>query len=464
MASPGSSFIIVGAGVFGLSTAIHLQHRGFKNVTIFDKQDYHKSAYSPFDGGDSASADSHKVIRSAYGPNKPLQDLANRAIGTWKQWNADSGVELFSHSGWARVTDIGRPQDVDIATFNTLKLVGLGDTQYFLNNDEDLKRARQQGWYGPRFDQFNRRERGLPLDGVFDANAGMVQADLACKYALQLAKSGGATTIFGPGQGEFTEFIRAENEPDRVIGIKTKDGKEHRADYVIVAAGPYTPQIVPELQSFVTATAGNFIFVKVPEHVRHRYEADVFPTWAWNYSGNSESGGLTGFPVDRHGNLKISYRSPKWTNPVASTSQEALISIPVTIEEIASHGGPPLSPLEETKAFIKENLPELVGEEITLAKMCWYTDTVDLQFVMDRVPSTEGLVVVTGGSGHGFKFLPVLGEYVVDVLEGKSNEYTQLWKWRTPSAEDIARIQTNTTSDERNWHKQPLASAENLKW
>jgi sarcosine oxidase/L-pipecolate oxidase len=177
------------------------------------------------------------------------------------------------------VTDIGRPRDVDIDTFNTLKLAGLGDTQYFLNNDEDLKRAREQGWYGPRFDQFNRRERGLPLDGVLDANAGMVQADLACKYALQLAKSGRATTIFGPSQGEFIGFIRAENEPNRVIGIKTKDGKEHRADYVIVAAGPYTPQIVPELQSFVTATAGNLIFVKVPEYLRHKYEADVFPTW-----------------------------------------------------------------------------------------------------------------------------------------------------------------------------------------
>lgn len=162
-----------------------------------------------------------------------------------------------------------------------------------------MDRAREKGWYGPRFDQFNRRERGLPLDGVFDANAGMVQADLACKYALQLAKSGGATTIFGPGQGESTGFIRAENEPNRVIGIKTKDGKEHRADYEMVAAGPHTPQIVPELQPFVTATAGNFIFVKVPEHLRHRYEADVFPSWAWNYSGNSESGGLTGLPVDR---------------------------------------------------------------------------------------------------------------------------------------------------------------------
>jgi len=64
----------------------------------------------------------------------------------------------------------------------------------------------------------------------------------------------------------------------------------------------------------------------------------------------------------------------------------------------------------------------------------------------------------------GFKFLPVLGEYVVDVLEGKSNDYTRLWQWRKPSPEQLARMRTNTTSDERNWHKQALASKEDLKW
>lgn len=103
--------------------------------------------------------------------------------------------------------------------------------------------------------------------------------------------------------------------------------------------------------------------------------------------------------------MKISYRSPKWTNPQPSTSSSAHISVPATVSEIEASGGPPLSPLEETKAFIRENLPELVGAEIVLAKMCWYTDTIDLDFVIDRVPDTSGLIVVTGGSGHG-GFLP----------------------------------------------------------
>lgn len=64
----------------------------------------------------------------------------------------------------------------------------------------------------------------------------------------------------------------------------------------------------------------------------------------------------------------------------------------------------------------------------------------------------------------GFKFLPVLGEYVVDVLEGKSKEYTRLWQWRRPTEEQAARIRDNATADRLNWHKQRLATPEDLNW
>ncbi|KAM0435992.1 hypothetical protein ACHAPT_002884 [Fusarium lateritium] len=461
MTSPVSSVIIVGAGVFGLSSALHLQQRGYRNIKIFDKQDYHASAYSPFNGGDSASSDSHKVIRSAYGDSAILQDLANRAIDKWKQWNKDSGQELFLNTGWARLTDIGRPQDVDIETFKTMSEAGLGHTQYFLHSDEDIKRAEADGWGGARLDQFGRRKRGLALDGVFDSNAGLANADLACKYALDLIEKGGAETYFGD-KGELSSLIRDDKDPRRVVGIVTKDGERHFADLVIVAAGPFSPLIVPELKNFMTTTAGNFVFIKVPEHLQHRYRADVFPTWAWNYAGSSESGGLTGFPLDRHGILKISYRSLKWTNPSDADSTTPF-SAPATVAEVEKRG-PPLSPIEETKEFARENLPDLVGAEITAVKMCWYADTVDLDFVIDRVPETEGLLVVTGGSFHGFKFLPVLGEYVVDVLEGKENKYTQFWRWRTPTKEQKEKILHNTLSNERVWAKQKLATPEDLKW
>lgn len=78
--------------------------------------------------------------------------------------------------------------------------------------------------------------------------------------------------------------------------------------------------------------------------------------------------------------------------------------------------------------------------------MCWYTDSMDNNFLIDYVPGyQDSLFVASGGSGHGFKFLPVLGEvcrddctgrnpdiqHVVNALERKPDQFTELWKWRS---------------------------------
>lgn len=63
MTTPTDRVIIVGAGVFGLSTALHLARGGYKNVTVFDYQPYHESVYDPNQGCDSASSDINKIYR-----------------------------------------------------------------------------------------------------------------------------------------------------------------------------------------------------------------------------------------------------------------------------------------------------------------------------------------------------------------------------------------------------------------
>lgn len=67
MISPGSRIIIVGAGVFGLSTALWLSRGGYEDITIFDSCALDKKNYNPADGCDGASADINKVFRTAYG-------------------------------------------------------------------------------------------------------------------------------------------------------------------------------------------------------------------------------------------------------------------------------------------------------------------------------------------------------------------------------------------------------------
>lgn len=78
-------------------------------------------------------------------------------------------------------------------------------------------------------------------------------------------------------------------------------------------------------------------------------------------------------------------------------------------------------------------LPELRKNaiDITATRLCWYTDTFDNHFVVDVVPNRPGVIVATGGSGHAFKFLPVLGRFVADRIEGKeSDKIMEFRRWR----------------------------------
>lgn len=91
----------------------------------------------------------------------------------------------------------------------------------------------------------------------------------------------------------------------------------------------------------------------------------------------------------------------------------------------------PLQALHAIQEHIAVNLPELAPFGLASTKLCWYTDSIDNSFVVDHVPGRKGVVVCSGGSGHGFKFLPILGREVVKILEGKETVFREMWKWRS---------------------------------
>lgn len=101
-----------------------------------------------------------------------------------------------------------------------------------------------------------------------------------------------------------------------------------------------------------------------------------------------------------------------------------------------------------------------------MTRLCWYTDSFDNHFVIDFVPGMDGVMVATGGSGHGFKFLPNLGKYVVDRIEGKQDDkgFLERWKWRSLKAGEKAfnNIMEGTRSN-RALQRQPLTMEDSLK-
>jgi sarcosine oxidase/L-pipecolate oxidase len=73
------------------------------------------------------------------------------------------------------------------------------------------------------------------------------------------------------------------------------------------------------------------------------------------------------------------------------------------------------------------------------ARICWYSDTRDGEWLIDYHPGWKGLFVATGDSGHGYKFLPNLGEKIVDVMQGQGGKLGEKWQWREMKNDGVGR-------------------------
>lgn len=430
--------IIVGAGVFGLTTALHLAHQGYSDVHVFDKQPYHDNGYAFSAGCDAASADENKILRASYGSGKLYQDLAFEAMKHWEAWNQQisnstdlpqglsTSDKLWDNCGFLRIGNTFDEHEVETqANFPA----DIKHTQYRVNDPQRVQDATKDGIPKEKLDPFNRQVRGLQTDGMLDMTAGFVLASKACSFALHLCRKAGVSFHLGAGRGEFRSFIKRD---DTVIGITTVDGTSHTASLVVVAAGGWTPSLVPQADRLLETTAGSIVIFQLPKERKDlwdKYDPERFPVWSWKmdtYRPGTSTGGLYGLPRTPDGIVKFGFRGAKWTNYTWKTTEVGRkVSYPKTdLDQI------PEKAFDTVRAFCKENMQDLLGLDMYRGRLCWYTDSVDNSFLIDQVPGSPGLMVAGGGSGHGFKFLPVLGKHVVDVIEDKDTEYTRLFSWR----------------------------------
>jgi len=440
-----SKIVIVGVGVFGLSTALHLSRRGYNNVHVFDKQPYDQNSYANSEGADAASADENKILRASYGDAKLYQDLAFKAMPEWRHWNEllaqtsredlppglSPEIKLWDNCGFLRLSGNGLEKS-EILTQEKFP-PDLAHTQYRVSDPQRRSDARADGFPHSKIDPFDRLARHLPTDGIFDATAGYVLASRACAFALHLCHKAGVHIHLGPSHA--LENITYSSNKTKATGITTASGHHHKADLLILACGGWTPSLLPtKLSHLLETTSGSVLSTRLPKDrpdLWNRFAPANFPVWSWNMGSYSQPGkdigGIYGLPRTPEGVVKIAFRGAKWTNYVHTHPETGeKISYPKTdVDEVPEEG------MRVLRTFAAENMPELLDLELEKGRLCWYTDSVDNNFLIDRVPGVENLVVASGGSGHGFKFLPVLGEHVVDVVEGRGTAYTRLFAWRS---------------------------------
>ncbi|OTA56649.1 FAD dependent oxidoreductase [Hypoxylon sp. EC38] len=472
--NPSSKIIIVGSGVFGISTALWLARSGYKDVTVLDMQDTATTAYDPLAGVDSASADLNKIIRFSYGDEIEYQRLATEAARMWEGWNCEIAEapadelperlrngdrKLWWNAGLLRMSSEAELGDFEIATLENMEREGIRELQFRTDDDAEIARAKERGW-AHKLDPCRRQERFGTHKAVLDSTAGFVYAYKSCAWAQHLARKAGVKFVLDPVRGKVVDIT---NKGDHPV-VHTADGIEHSADLVVVAGGGWTPSLIPEVQGLLETTAGSVANIQIPKNRLDLWEKFVpenQPVISW---GSHQGKEVYSLPRDENGVFKIGWRKTKWTN--FKDVRGKRISVPKTAhvtEEKETRI--PTEALNSIKEYITINFPELVPLGISSTRLCWYTDSIDNSFVVDFVPGRPGVAVCSGGSGHGFKFLPILGREVVKILEGKGSEtvYGQMWRWRS-SSEPTRNGLEEGEQGPRVLLKQTMASESDLKF
>lgn len=209
----------------------------------------------------------------------------------------------------------------------------------------------------------------------------------------------------------------------RVTGVELEDGSSVEADLVVLATGAWTGKLV-DLRGRAEATAQVLAYVQLSED--ERIALKDMPVLL------NLSTGMFVIPPTGDGVLKVARHGYGYRNPVriphpekVGVGEEIEVSLPADdFETLPAEGA------KACRDTLMETLPWLGERAFCRTRLCWYTDTPTGDFLVDWHPGYEGLFLATGGSGHAFKFLPVLGEKIVDAVEGGlEKDLAGLWAW-----------------------------------
>jgi glycine/D-amino acid oxidase-like deaminating enzyme len=382
--------LVVGAGIFGTSAALELQRRGH-SVTLVDP--------GPLPHPQAASTDISKMIRMDYGADVFYTELMERAIQGWQSWNRRWGRKLYHQVGFLLLAR--QPLAPGGFEFESMSLLAARGHAVTRLRPESLAE------YHPAWSS------AVYPDGYFNPNAGYAESAEVVASLLEEAAEAGVVIRAGVRCAGFFE------DDGRVRGIRTAKGDRMAADAVIVACGAWTPALVPGLEQVMWPVAQPVLHFLAPEVAA--FQPPRFPPWAADISQT----GWYGFPARDDGTLKIANHGPGRRHPPDAPRSA--------------------TPQDEARfrAFLSQSLPALAQAPLIGQRLCLYCDTWDGDFWIDHHPGMPGLLVAAGGSGNAFKFAPLLGGLIADVMEGRENPAAWRFRWRRPgqAKSEAARAQ-----------------------
>ena len=364
---------VIGAGAFGGWTALHLLEHGAR-VTLLD-------AWGPGNSRASSGGET-RVMRGTYGPDQPYTEMAARALKLWAKYERRWKRQFLHRTGVLWMAS-GKDDAFERGSVERLRAVKI---KY-----QELAVAQMK----KRWPQIN--FEGIQW-GVFEPECGYLEARASCQAVVEAFVGAGGkyrqAAVFADG---------LENVPLR--GIALSDATKVTADFYVFACGPWLGRLFPQaIRNLVQATKQDVFFFGTPAG-DPRFSDAHMPVWA-DHCGRFRYG-IPG--SDRRG-FKIAddTRGPEFD----PTGEERVVSAET---------------LKDIREYVGYRFPALRDAPLVEARVCQYEQTPDSHFIVDRHPANENVWLLGGGSGHGFKHGPAVGEMMAEVIL-KDREPNAIWR------------------------------------
>jgi sarcosine oxidase len=365
MSKPQSDVIVLGLGGMGAAAAYHLSARGKSVIGIDRYQPGHRYG---------SSHGKTRIIREAYFEAPEYVPLVRRAYKLWRELENDSGESLLSING---LLTIGSPDSELVGgVLKSSDMYGIACES--LDRDEIIQR-------------FPGAVPAEDMIGVYEPTGGLLDPEKCIDAHLSQARKHGATIRDG-------ERVTNWRATDAGVEVTT-DQDTYRAKQLVVTAGPWTGQILADLQ--LPLECWRVFFAHYDSVKRDYYTPDAFPITLWD----TPRGSYYSIPYLPGQGVKV------------GRHDSGDVVDPETMKRTVD-----VAELRQQTEIIEQYMPGATGRVLE-AETCIYTITPDHHFIIDQHPELENVMFACGFSGHGYKFAPVVGEIMADLAAQGHTEH-----------------------------------------
>jgi sarcosine oxidase len=368
-AAAGYDVAVFGAGVFGCWTAYHLQRAG-RRVVLVDP-------YGPGNSRASSGGES-RVIRMGYGPDEIYTRWSMRSLEIWRDL-------------------LGRAAAGGPPLLHPIGVLWLAkeDDAYSMRTIETLTACRVP------FEKLARPhlERRYPQMSFGDVSWGMLEPGSGALMARRAVEAVSRAVVEQGGE-VLLDSAAPPAKKGRLESITTRSGRTVRAETFVFACGPWLAKVFPTLLGGkIHPTRQEVFFFGVPA-ADARFSPPALPVWI-------------DFPHEIYGIPNLEARGFK----VAPDRHGPAFDPDTGDRVVPAKSVPPI------RDYLARRFPALRDAPLVETRVCQYENTSNGDFLIDRHPEMENVWLIGGGSGHGFKHGPALGEYVAARIgDGKAVE------------------------------------------